>query len=64
MSDALLIVAATLGVLLLFGVAGFLSDLLLKRRFPSRHEDAVQRRASQTLRYHRDVGDSTNAGGM
>jgi hypothetical protein len=64
MSDGVLIVTGVLGLLLVLGVAGFLFDLLRRHRSASSHEDAIQRRASQTLRYYRDVGDSTNAGGM
>jgi hypothetical protein len=57
-----MLVGIVLGVLILIGVAGFLFDLFRRRQSP-RHDEMVQRRANETLRYYRDVGDSNNAGG-
>ena len=62
MSGMALVGVGVLGVLMLIGAAGFLFDLLRRRQSPVRHDEAVQRRANQTLRYYRDVGDSTNSG--
>lgn len=61
MNDAVLLSAAAIGLLVLIGLAGLLYDRLHKRDGSVR--DDTQRRATQTARYYRDVGDSNNAGG-
>ena len=57
-----LVWAGPVAVLGLIGLAGFAFDRLRGPAQQSRHEAAELRKAQQTLRYHRDVGDSTNPG--
>lgn len=61
MNEAVLLSTAVIGLLILIGLAGLLYDRLHKR--DRSISDDTQRRATQTARYYRDVGDSNNSGG-
>jgi hypothetical protein len=64
MSDAVFVWTGAVGLLVLIGLAGLAFDRLRTRGHPRPLVDgAAQRRASQTMRYYRDVRDSTDAGG-
>ena len=64
MSDAVFVWTGAVGLLVLIGLAGLAFDRLHTRGHPRPLvDDAAQRRASQIMRYYRDVRDSTDAGG-
>jgi cytochrome c-type biogenesis protein CcmH/NrfF len=58
-----LVWAGPLGVLILIGLAGLAFDRFRRPGQKSRDEADELRQANDTLRYYRDVGDSTNTGG-
>jgi hypothetical protein len=64
MSDPVFFWAGVTGLLVLIGLAGLAFDRFHTRAHPRPLiDDAAQRRASRTMRYYRDIGDSTNSGG-
>ena len=64
MTPTLLIVVGALSLLAVVGVAGWLFDRHRGRgHSPYWPSEAAQRRAAARLRYHRDVGDSSNGAG-
>ena len=59
MNGAFVLSAGVVGVLVLIGLAGLVYERLHKRDRTWGEDD--QRRADQTMRYYRDVGDSTDS---